>query len=208
MARISPAAPEQFAQVADEMQRWQATKGYPPNSWLTMVRKPRVFSAYRNLHTAVMMDDGEVPRPLKFMVACIVSSAAGDAYCAAHNAENAAHIAQVPLKKVEALSQFRTSELFSPAERAALDLAQAAGSCPPRVTDAHFAEIKKHYSEDAATEIVAVIALLGWLNRWNITLATRIEAEALAFAEKHLAPAGWTPGVHADTIAVSGKSRK
>jgi len=78
MARISPAAPEQFAQVADEMQRWQATKGYPPNSWLTMVRKPRVFSAYRNLHTAVMMDDGEVPRPLKFMVACIVSSAAGD----------------------------------------------------------------------------------------------------------------------------------
>jgi alkylhydroperoxidase family enzyme len=201
MARISPAGPEQFAQVADPMERWRKTKGYPPNSWLTMARKPRVFSAYRELHTAVMMDDGEVPKALKFLVACVVSTAAGDPYCAAHNAENAAHIAGVPIAKVEALSQFRTSPLFSPAERAALELASAAGACPSAVTDGHFVELAKHYSEDAAAEIVAVIALLGWLNRWNVTLATRIEDQAMAFAERHLAPSGWTPGAHADTIA-------
>ena len=47
MARISPATPEQFAQVADHMERWRRTKGYPPNSWLTMARKPRLFRAYR-----------------------------------------------------------------------------------------------------------------------------------------------------------------
>jgi uncharacterized peroxidase-related enzyme len=208
MARISPAAPEQFAQVADHMERWRKAKGYPPNSWLTMARKPRVFRAYRELHTAVMMDDGEVSRALKFLVACVVSTAAGDPYCAAHNAENAAHIEDVAVAKVEALPQFRSSPLFSPAERAALELASAAGACPPAVTDGHFTEIAKHYSEDAAAEIVAVIALLGWLNRWNITLATRIEDEALAFARKHLAPSGWTPGAHAGTIAVSGKRTK
>ena len=205
MARISPAAPEQFAQVADHMERWKKTKGYPPNSWLVMVRKPKVFRAYRDLHTAVMMDDGEVPKALKFMIAYVVSAAAGDPYCAAHNAENAAHIAGVSVEKIEALPQFQASVLFTPGERAALALAHAAGSCPPRVTDAHFAETRKYYSEDAAAEIVAVISLLGWLNRWNITLATRIEDEALAFARKHLAPSGWTPGAHADTIAVSGK---
>jgi hypothetical protein len=71
------------------------------------------------------------------------------------------------------------------------------------VSDAHFAELKKYYAEDAIAEIVAVIALLGWLNRWNVTLATRLEDEALAFAEQHLAPSGWTPGAHADTIAAS-----
>jgi hypothetical protein len=75
------------------------------------------------------------------------------------------------------------------------------------VTDEHFAQIRKYYSEDAAAEIVAVISLLGWLNRWNITLATRLESEATAFAQKHLAPHGWTPGVHADTMPVSGGSR-
>jgi uncharacterized peroxidase-related enzyme len=208
MARISPAAPEQFAQVADHMERWKKTKGYPPNSWLVMVRKPKVFRAYRDLHTAVMMDDGEVPKALKFMIAYVVSAAAGDPYCAAHNAENAVHIAGVPVDKIEALPKFQASVLFTPGERAALSLAHAAGNCPPRVTDAHFAEIRKYYSEDAAAEIVAVISLLGWLNRWNITLATRIEPEAAAFAEKHLADSGWTPGEHAGTIPASrGETR-
>ena len=204
MARISPAAPEQFAQVADHMERWKQAKGYPPNSWLVMARKPKVFRAYRDLHAAVMMDDGEVSKALKFMVAYVVSAAAGDPYCAAHNAENAAHIAGVPVEKVEALPQFQSSALFTPGERAALALAHAAGSCPPRVTDAHFSEIGKYYNEDAAAEIVAVISLLGWLNRWNVTLATPLEREAAAFAEKHLAPHGWTPGVHADTMPPSG----
>jgi len=197
MARVPPATPEQFAQVADHMARWKSTKGYPPNSWLSMVRKPQVFRAYRDLHTAVMMEDGELPKALKFMIACVASTAAGDPYCAAHNAENAAHIAAAPIGKVEALPRFETSPLFTPAERAALMLAACACSCPPSVTDAHFAELKKHYSENAIVEIVAVIALLGWLNRWNITLATPIETEALAFAEKHLAPSGWAPGIHA-----------
>jgi uncharacterized peroxidase-related enzyme len=197
MARISPAPPEKFAQVSDHMERWKKLKGYPPNSWLTMVRKPKVFRAYRDLHTAVMIEEGEVPKALKFMVAEVVSSAAGDPYCAAHNAENAVEVGGLDPKKVEALSQFETSALFSAAERAALTLAKAAGSSPPAVTDEHFVELKKHFSEDAIVEIVSVLALLGWLNRWCMTFATEIEERALEFAEKHLAPSGWTPGVHA-----------
>jgi uncharacterized peroxidase-related enzyme len=198
MARVSPAAPEQFAQVADVMARWQKTKGYPPNSWLTMARRPEVLRAYRALHTAVMMDEGEVPKALKFMVAHLVSRAAGDPYSAAHNAENAAHIAGVPLEQIEALPQFAISPQFTPAQRAALALAQAAGASPSGVSDAHFVELRKHYSENAIIEIVSVIALLGWLNRWNVTLATALEAGAAAFARRHLAPSGWAPGVHED----------
>lgn len=194
MARISPASPQQFSEVADYMERWKKTKGYPPNSWLTMVRKPKVFRAYRDLHSAVMMEEGEVPKALKFMVAEVVSDAAGDYYCAAHNAENAAHIGGVAPEKVQALSQFRTSPLFTPAERAALELARAAGTHPPAVTDQHFVALKKHYSEDAITEIVSVIALLGWLNRWVQTVAPELEDTALAFAQKHLAPSGWKAG--------------
>jgi alkylhydroperoxidase family enzyme len=197
MPRISPAPPERFEQVADHMARWKQQKGYPPNSWLTMLRKPAVFRAYRDLHTAVMMEAGETPKTLKFMVAYAVSVATGDPYCAAHNAENAAHLGGLSIEKVEALPHFRTSALFTPAERAALSLAHAAGGVPATVTDEHFVELKKYYSEDAIVEIVAVISLLGWLNRWNIAVATTIEDGALAFAEKHLAPAGWQPGVHA-----------
>jgi hypothetical protein len=163
MSRISPAPPDRFAEVAEHMERWKKTKGYPPNSRLTMLRKPRVFRAYRDLHTA----------------------------------ENAAHIAGVPAGKVEALAAFRTSALFTAAERTALELARAAGACPPQVTDTHFDELKRHFSENAITEMVAVISLLGWLTRWNVTLATGLEPDALEFAEKHLAVSGWTPGAHA-----------
>ena len=193
MERISPAPPERFAEVADHMQRWQQQKGYPPNSWLTMLRKPKVFRAYRDLHSAVMMEPGELPKGLKFMIAEVVSNAAGCRYCTAHNAENAAHLGDIAGEKVMALWQFQASPLFTPAERAALNLARAAGSAPPAVTDAHFIELKKYYSEDAIVEIVAVLALLGWLNRWCHTLAPELESDALAFAQKHLAPSGWRP---------------
>src|SRR5262245_44161333 len=116
MARVSPAASEKFAEVGDYVERWTKQKGYPPSSWLTMVRKPRVFRAYRDLHTAVMIDAGDVPKALKFMVAEVVSNAAGCRYCTAHNAENAAHIGGVALEKVEALERFQTSPLFTAAE--------------------------------------------------------------------------------------------
>lgn len=193
MARISPAPPERFEEVAEHMQRWKQQKGYPPNSWLTMLRKPRIFRAYRDLHTAVMMDAGELPKGLKFMIAEVVSNAAGCRYCTAHNAENAAHLGGIASEKVMALWQFRTSPLFTAAERAALELAAAAGSAPPAVTDEHFVELKKHWSEDAIVEMVAVLALLGWLNRWCQTLAPELEPDALAFAQQHLAASGWRP---------------
>ena len=207
MPRISPAPPEKFAEVSDHMERWKKLKGYPPNSWLTMVRKPKVFRAYRDLHTAVMIEEGEVPKALKFMVAEVASMAAGDPYCAAHNAENAVEVGGLETAKVEALAHFRTSALFSAAERAALELAEAAGSTPPRVTDAHFEALKTHFSEDAIVEIVSVIALLGWLNRWCMTFATEIEPRALEFGEQHLAQSGWTPGAHAPQ-AYAETSRK
>ncbi len=190
MPRVSTAPAERFAEVSDYMERWKKTKGYPPNTWLTMVRKPKVFRAYRDLHSAAMMDEGEVPKALKFMVAYTVSRACGDSYTAAHNAENAAHIGGVQTEKVEALDRFRTSLLFSAAERAALELAAAAGACPPAVTDKHFHELKKHYSEDAIVELVAALALIGWLNRWTCVLAPELEPDALAFARKHLSTSG------------------
>lgn len=197
MPRVSPAPAERFAEVADYVERWKKTKGYPPNTWLTMVRRPKVFRAYRDLHSAAMMDEGEVPKALKFMIAYTVSRACGDPYTAAHNAENAAHIGGVPIEKVEALDRFRESPLFTHAERAALELAAAAGAAPPAVTDEHIRELKKHYSEDAIVEIVAALALIGWLNRWTCALAPQLEPDALAFATAHLARGGWTPGVHA-----------
>jgi len=57
--------------------------------------------------------------------------------------------------------------------------------------------LRRHFHEDEILEIVAAIAFLGFLNRWNDTLATSLEAAPKDFAERHLAAAGWTLGKHA-----------
>jgi uncharacterized peroxidase-related enzyme len=198
MQRVSGAPADRLAEFSGDMEKSRRQRGYVPNSWLTLARKPRIFRAVRELREAVMSEPGEISAALRFMVGEVVSNAAGCRYCTAHNAENAHERGGVDEAKVQALWQYRSSPLFSDAERAALELALAAGCCPPAVPDAHFTELKKHFSEDAIIELVAVIAFFGWMNRWNDTLATPLEEHPLAFARKHLGPAGWTPGVHAE----------
>jgi alkylhydroperoxidase family enzyme len=73
-----------------------------------------------------------------------------------------------------------------------------AGACVPNAaTDEMFVELKKYWSEEQIVEIVGVIALFGFLNRWNDTLATPLEGEPIGIGEKLLAPHGWSVGKHA-----------
>ena len=73
---------------------------------------------------------------------------------------------------------------------------QAGGQAPSAVDDMAMAELRRHFDDSAVAELVAVIALFGFLNRWNDTLATELEDTPRAFAEEALAPVGWTPGAH------------
>ena len=54
----------------------------------------------------------------------------------------------------------------------------------------------RHWSEEQIVELVATIAMAGFLARGNTTKATPIEEEPLAIGRKHLARQGWSPGAH------------
>lgn len=84
--------------------------------------------------------------------------------------------------------EYQTSKLFSNAERAALDLALAAGQQPNAATDEHFRTLEKYFSGQQIIEIAGVISLFGFLNRWNDTLATQLEDTPLSFAQSNLYP--------------------
>lgn len=99
-------------------------------------------------------------------------------------------------KKLEAVWEYRTSPLYTEAERVALDFAIAGASQPNAVTDELFGKMKQHWSETQIVEIVGVIALFGWLNRFNDTMATPLEEEPIEVGEKFLAPHGWSVGRH------------
>ena len=99
-------------------------------------------------------------------------------------------------EKLAAVWEYRTSPLFSEAERTALDIAVAAAAQPNEVTDEMFDQAKKHWSEGQIVEIVAVISFFGFMNRYNDTMATPLEDEPIEVAEKHIAQHGWELGKH------------
>lgn len=102
----------------------------------------------------------------------------------------------VDAQKMEAVWEYRRSPLFSEAERVALDLALAAASQPNDVSDALMDRALQHWSEGQIVEIVGCVAMFGFLNRWNDSMATPLEEEPVEVGEKHLAKLGWTIGKH------------
>lgn len=65
------------------------------------------------------------------------------------------------------------------------------------VGDEKIADLAEHYSEMQIIQIVATISAFGFLNRWNDTMATTLEAAPSTFAAEHLGPKGWDVGKHA-----------
>ena len=79
--------------------------------------------------------------------------------------------------KIAALESFRTSDLFTAAEQAALELTEAMTHTPPDVTDAIFDAVRVHFSEAQTVELVATIAMENYRARLN--RAFDIEAQGL-----------------------------
>jgi len=195
-AFVDPLRPDAAGEVRDILEMAQQFGGYVPTSLKIMAHKPDILRAFSGLLKAVLRDPGEVPADLKWLTAHTVSSAAGCRYCQAHTAANGAKAGLDPAK-VRALMNYETSALFSPAERAVVALAWAAGENPNGANRRHFDALRAHFSESAIVEIVAVISLFGWLNRWNDTLGSDLEEKPLAFAADVLKDRDWVPGKHA-----------
>lgn len=195
MPRVAPLSRADHPEFEDLYQGAEASLGFVPNSILTMARRPEIARAFAGLGRAVM-GGGTLPSGLKSLVALMASNAAGCRYCQAHGASRADRSGE-DAAKLAALWEYETSELFSDAERAALHLARNAALVPNQASDEDFAELRRHFDDREIVEIVATIALYGFLNRWNDTLATELEDEPLTVATRTLAESGWEAGKHA-----------
>ncbi|MBX3677595.1 MAG: carboxymuconolactone decarboxylase family protein [Rhodocyclaceae bacterium] len=194
MAHLPPLPRESVPEFKERFDHYAATRGFVPNSILTMSRRPAIARAFMDLNKAVLYE-GSVPEELKMLVSLIASQAAGCRYCQAHMA-NLSSIYKAADKKIAAVWEFETSELFSDAERAALRLALHAALLPNEASAADFEMLKRHFDEGQIVEIVATIALFGYLNRWNDTMATDLEGHPAKVAERTLGDAGWEAGKH------------
>ncbi len=196
MTRLEPLPPSHSPQLKEHFEFFLGTLGFTPNSVLTMQRKPELVKAFAQLNAAVMSPEGAVDLGFRRLIGHMASKAAGCLYCQAHTMLGAKNFG-VDEQRMAALWDFRTSPLFSEKERVALEFSLAAASQPNAVTDELFARLRGHWSESEIVEILAVVAMFGFLNRWNDSMATPLEAVPQEVARSALGQRGWTAGKHA-----------
>ncbi len=173
MSRIEPIKDVEESELLPLFAQAEKWMGFQPNDGLLMAHKPAILTAFFTLAKAIYAE-GLVPSGLKRMIGHITSLAAGCEYCSAHTAYGADKQG-VAKEKLEAIWEFQTSPLFLESERAALNIALKAGTTPNNVSDEDFEVLKGYFSKPAIVEIVGVIAMFGFLNRWNSTFNTQLE---------------------------------
>ncbi len=197
MPRIQPLDPDANDFVKDLIAKTTENMGFPANSFLTMAHWPELAQAFLQLARTVNFGDTELPVGIKRLVSYVASASAGCQYCIAHTGFQATRSGGIPAEKIEAAFEYETSPLFTDAERAALRVAQSAASVPNMVTDEDMEELKKHFTDRQIVELVGQVAVFGFLNRWNDTMATELEAVPIKYGDDHLAQSGWNVGKHA-----------
>ena len=197
MAHMSPLDKTTTPELADDFAIFEEILGFVPNSLLTMQRKPEMVRGFGVLTKAVMSKSGEVDLGFMRLIAHFASRAAGCQYCEAHSLI-AANIHGVSQEKLDQIWEFQSSDLYTPAERVALEYALAAGSVPNGVTEELMVRMKQHWSENQIVEILGAVCLYGFLNRWNDSMATELEASPTAMGKRVLTKGGWDGGKHAN----------
>jgi uncharacterized peroxidase-related enzyme len=179
----------------DLIQFFNETLGFCPNSVKTMYHRPAIAYAFIELNKAVMENKGRVTSALKRLIGYMSSHVAGCRYCQAHTIR-AAERYGAEEAQLKHIWEFRTHPAFSEAERAALEFAVASSNIPNAVNTAISENLRKYWDEGEIVEILGVVALFGYLNRWNDSMGTTLEDDAVESGEKFLKEMGWTTGKH------------
>ena len=192
---VYPASDQSDVELQKLIKFYNETLGFCPNSIKTMHHRPAIAQAFISLNKAVMENQGRITSSLKRLIAYISSNTAGCRYCQAH-AIRAAERYGAEEEKMENIWEYKSHPAFSEAERAALDFAMLSSSVPNQV-DAEIGErLRSHWDEGEIVEILGVVSLFGFLNRWNDSMGTEIEAGAVESGEKFLSSKGWDQGKH------------
>ena len=175
MPRLQPLALEDLSPPTREaLTAAEDLMGFMANDALAMARHPAMLDAFGALVRSLYAPSA-VPARLKRLVGFMTSSAAGCPYCQAHTGHSA--LTQgIDAETLNAIWDYEASEHFSAAERAALRIAHYGAQSPSGVDDAMYAAFAEHFDAAQQTEVIGIVSLFGFLNRWNAISATDIEA--------------------------------
>ena len=195
MSLIDPIHTIEDAETKELVKFFNETLGFCPNSVLTMQKNPAIAKAFINLNMAVMKNHGSLTSEFKRLIAFVSSNTTGCRYCQAHTIRAAERYGSSK-ERLENIWNFEESDCFSEQEKIALRFTREASKVPVGTTQEMEEELKQHWSEDDIIEMMGVIALFGYLNRWNDVMGTSLEDDAIESANQYLKEKGWDIGKH------------
>jgi len=145
-----------------------AQRGNVPNMFRIMAHRPEIFATMQ-AHFAAVLSTGTVSTKLKELIIVRTSQVNETPYCLASHTilakglgwseDQLAHLADWPRR-----------EDFTPAEKAALRLAETVTRDAHGVSDEQFAKLRSFYSEGEIVELLCAIGLFNYFNRFNNAL--------------------------------------
>lgn len=199
MALVDPLGEDMIEPgLMEDLQFFRGPLGIVPNSVRTMAHRPEIARAFTALNIAAMTCHGAVTPEFKRLIGYVTSFVSGCRYCQAHMIMASERFGASP-ERLNDVWDFAESPHFTPAEKAALAFAQAAARVPNGVTPDIEAALREHWTDGDIVEIMGVVALFGYLNRWNDSMGSSLEDMPVEAAERLLAKdTGWAIGKHAD----------
>lgn len=196
MALVRPLEEDEIEpELLELVQFFKGPLGVIPNSVRTMARRPHLARAFTELNKAVMRCEGAVTPEFKRLIGYVTSYVSGCRYCQAHTILGSERFGSSE-ERLNDVWNFADSPHFTDAEKAALAFAHAAAAVPNAVDDEIAGELRRHWDDDDIVEIMGVIGLFGFLNRWNDSMGSALEDLPVEAAEKYLRHTGWKVGKH------------
>ncbi len=136
---------------------------------LLWARAPRLFLGVAWLAGALRRRRSPLPPALRGLVSVRVSQLEWCRFCVDLNAAIGMK-GGVTQEKLDALEDWRASNLYDERERAALAYAEAMTARDGGVDDELMGELKRHFDDDAVVELTALVAVQAMSSKFNAAL--------------------------------------
>lgn len=145
-----------------------AQRGNVPNMFRTMAHRPEIFSTMM-AHFAAVLNTGTVSTKLKELIIVRTSQINATPYCLASHTILARGLGWSE-DQLSNLADWSVREDFTPAEKAALHLAETVTRDANSLSDEQFADLRAFYDEGEIVELLCSIGLFNYFNRFNNAL--------------------------------------
>ncbi len=169
MSRISRLdRSEVSADLAALFDKVFAQRGNVPNMFRVMAHRPEIFATMQ-AHFGAVLNTGTVSTKLKELIIVRTSQVNQTPYCLASHSALARSLGWSD-DQLTHLADWHDRSDFTPAEKAALHLAETVTRNAHSVSDEQYAELRSFYSEGEIVELLCAIGLFNYFNRFNDAL--------------------------------------